>query len=178
MKAYFLNLFPFNRKFTLRVYFSHIDWCQKKRKKEKRKIENKKRKRVRGREGRAYVKTFFALGRILFLPQPVVTRSIVMAFFNLITRWGRRPLTILVCRPLSSLGWCSLASCKKNGVSQQNKVLLKVHIFFPFSLQLPGSWRPSPSLLLKIGAKYAEPIFKPVLAPFFRRCCHPMNCLG
>ena len=148
MKAYFLNLFPFNRKFTLRVYFSHIDWCQKKRKKEKRKIENKKRKRVRGREGRAYVKTFFALGRILFLPQPVVTRSIVMAFFNLITRWGRRPLTILVCRPLSSLGWCSLASCKKMASLSKTRFYSKSISFSPSHCNSldPGALRPPSSL--------------------------------
>ena len=141
MKAYFLNLFPFNRKFTLRVYFSHIDWCQKKRKNEKRKIENKKRKRVRGREGRAYVKTFFALGRILFLPQPVVTRSIVMAFFNLITRWGRRPLTILVCRPLSSLGWCSLASCKKWRLSAKQGFTQSPYLF-PLLIATPWTLAP------------------------------------
>ena len=47
MKAYFLNLFPFNRKFTLRVYFSHIDWCKKIGKKKKEKREEEKKKKVK-----------------------------------------------------------------------------------------------------------------------------------
>ena len=155
-----------------------------KKKKEKRKKKNRKQEKKKSEgAGRAGVCQNVLCVRAHFIFTTTCRHSFdsdgfLQSSHFLHTRCGRRPLTILVCRPLSSLGWCSLASCKKNGVSQQNKVLLKVHIFFPFSLQLPGSWRPSPSLLLKIGAKYAEPIFKPVLAPFFRRCCHPMNCLG